>query len=78
MKTTAAIAAILTTLAASADVQALYWQVTSEMNPTPIAFQAAAMVADDGNGNRSISRMLAEVRGRPPIPTIQPRSSHQS
>ena len=52
MKTTAAIAAILTTLAASADVQALYWQVTSEMNPTPIAFLAAAMVAEDGDGKK--------------------------
>ena len=35
-----------------ADVEALYWQVTSDMNPTPIQFQAAAMVAEDGSGNK--------------------------
>ena len=50
-KTFAAILA-MAALPSLADVEALYWQVTSDMNPAPIEFAAAAMVADDGNGNK--------------------------
>ncbi len=54
MKTTRIFAALmaLAALPSFADVQALYWQVTSDMNPQPIEFAAAAMVADDGNGTK--------------------------
>ena len=51
-KTFAAILA-MAALPSLADVEALYWQVTSDMNPTPIQFQAAAMVAEDGSGNKT-------------------------
>ena len=51
-KTFAAILA-MAALPSLADVEALYWQVTSDMNPTPIEFQAAAMVAEDGSGNKT-------------------------
>ena len=51
-KTFAAILA-MAALPSLADVEALYWQVTSDMNPTPIYFQAAAMVAEDGSGNKT-------------------------
>ena len=37
---------------AIADVEALYWQVTSAMNPDPVTFTAAAMVADNGSGTK--------------------------
>ena len=50
-KTFAAILA-MAALPSLADVEALYWQVTSDMNTAPIEFAAAAMVADDGNGNK--------------------------
>ena len=51
MKTTRILAALmaLTALPSLADVQALYWQVTSDMNNPPIEFMAAAMVADNGS-----------------------------
>ena len=50
-KTFAAILA-MAALPSLADVEALYWQVTSDMNTAPVEFAAAAMVADDGNGNK--------------------------
>lgn len=53
MKNTKTLALIsaLAFLPAIADVEALYWQVTSAMNPDPIEFTAAAMVAaPDGGG----------------------------
>ena len=50
-KTFAAILA-MAALPSLADVEALYWQVTSGMNTAPVEFAAAAMVADDGNGNK--------------------------
>lgn len=40
----------LAVLPAVADVEALYWQVTSEMS-SPIEFTAAAFAAVDGSGN---------------------------
>ena len=47
-KTFAAILA-MAALPSLADVEALYWQVTSDMNPDPaVEFAAAAMVADNG------------------------------
>ena len=47
-KTFAAILAMVA-LPSLADVEALYWQVTSDMNPDPaVEFAAAAMVADNG------------------------------
>ena len=49
---TFAVILAMAVLPSLADVEALYWQVTSDMNPTPIQFQAAAMVADDGNGHK--------------------------
>ena len=51
MKNTKMFAALLALAAvpALADVEALYWQVTSDMNPQPIVFQSAAMVADNGS-----------------------------
>ena len=54
MKINKTVAVILTmaVLPSLADVEALYWQVTSAMNPTPIQFQAAAMVADNGSGTK--------------------------
>ena len=45
-----ALLSALTALPVLGDVAALYWQVTSEMNPKPIAFSAAAFAAVDGNG----------------------------
>ena len=45
-----ALLSALTALPVLGDVEALYWQVTSEMNPKPIAFSAAAFAAVDGNG----------------------------
>ena len=50
-KTFAAILA-MAALPSLADVEALYWQVTSDNNTAPIEFAAAAMVADDGNGTK--------------------------
>ena len=49
---TFAVILAMAVLPSLADVEALYWQVTSAMNPTPIQFQAAAMVAEDGSGNK--------------------------
>lgn len=51
MKNTKMLAAFLALAAvpALADVEALYWQVTSDMNPQPIEFQSAAMVAENGS-----------------------------
>ena len=45
-------ALLATLLAGSAwgDVEALYWQVTSEMNPGTVEFTAAAFAAVDGAG----------------------------
>ena len=48
-----ALLSALTALPVLGDVEALYWQVTSEMNPEPIAFSAAAFAAVDGSGNVS-------------------------
>ena len=45
-----ALLSALTALPVLGDVEALYWQVTSEMNPKPISFSAAAFAAVDGNG----------------------------
>ena len=45
-----ALLSALTALPVLGDVEALYWQVTSEMNPKPIFFSAAAFAAVDGNG----------------------------
>ena len=50
---TFAVILAMAVLPSLADVEALYWQVTSAMNPTPIQFQAAAMVAEDGSGNKT-------------------------
>ena len=50
---TFAVILAMAVLPSLADVEALYWQVTSDMNPTPIQFQAAAMVAEDGSGNKT-------------------------
>ena len=50
---TFAVILAMAVLPSLADVEALYWQVTSENNSDPaIQFAAAAMVADDGNGNK--------------------------
>ena len=53
MKNTKTLALILAlaALPTFADVEALYWQVTSAMNPDPVTFTAAAMAAVDGSGN---------------------------
>ena len=45
-----ALLSALTALPVLGDVEALYWQVTSEMNPKPIAFSAAAFAAVDESG----------------------------
>lgn len=45
-----AVFSMLAVLPAAADVEALYWQVTSEMS-SPIEFTAAAFAAVDNNGN---------------------------
>lgn len=51
MKTTRVFVAFmaLAALPSLADVQALYWQVTSDMNPQPIEFMAASLVAVQGD-----------------------------
>ena len=50
---TFAVILAMAALPSLADVEALYWQVTSDMNPNPaIEFAAAAMVAEDGSGNK--------------------------
>ncbi|MCQ2389927.1 MAG: PEP-CTERM sorting domain-containing protein [Kiritimatiellae bacterium] len=48
-----ALLSALTALPVLGDVEALYWQVTSDMNPEPIAFSAAAFAAVDGSGTVS-------------------------
>ena len=45
-----ALLSVLTALPVLGDVEALYWQVTSDMNPEHIAFSAAAFAAVDGSG----------------------------
>jgi len=45
-----AVLSVAATVAAVADVQALYWQVTPESNVNNVDFTAAALGYDDGNG----------------------------
>ena len=46
-----AVVSVVTALVASADVEALYWQVTSENNVNNVDFTAAALGYDDGAGH---------------------------
>ena len=50
---TFAVILAMAVLPSLADVEALYWQVTSDMNTAPVEFAAAAMVAEDGSGNKT-------------------------
>ena len=46
-----AVLSVAATVAAVADVQALYWQVTPESNVNNVSFTAAALGYDDGAGH---------------------------